>query len=261
MKYSVLGFATLLCVALGVGEAPAQFSAGFDLEFTTLLQGEPVRARITLTNDTVDSVVVGRNVEGGQRVDMEFRITRKDEDSPRRLASEPLVAGLELDPGEGMTFDTDLTSLYDLFPAGQYRVSLIWTADGRTMEAAARIVEIVGGIELKRVKREVPGAGPRSYSLRYWSRNNRESLFLRAESADGRVQYGVFELGELVRVYEPTLSIDRHGTLVVTHQVGAEQFRRTEFKSTARGVQFIKWSDMGESGEPFEPGDGDGDKR
>jgi hypothetical protein len=236
------------------GSAHAQFRATVVLDHLTILQGEPVRAKVTVTNDSLSPLVLGAASDDPEMVEVDFRIIRREQDAPVRLTKNVFANGLSLEPGDGLTMDVDIGEWYRVYDMGQYRVSATWTSCGRTLESDALLLDVVSGLELSALTKEVPfsGGGRRTYSLRYWSREGSEHLFLRVSSEDGNVFYGVFELGELVRVFDPTISVDRFGAITVVHQVGMNQYRRSELKSTGEGVRFMSWTDVDAQGAPFQ---------
>lgn len=242
--------AAMLCAMLG--SAQAQFRVGVVVDHFSVLQGEPIRAHVTITNDSLYPLVVGASASNAETVSVDFRVTRKDQDSPERLNKKVFANGLSLEPGDGITLDVDIAEWVNMYKMGRYRISMIWTIGGKSYESGQELVDVIGGIELKSVTKEVPfsDGSRRTYSLRYWARDGAEHLFLRADSEDGSTRYGVFELGELVRVFDPTITVDRFGSLVIVHQMGVGQYRRTEFKSTVEGVKLVTWSDVDQSGSP-----------
>ena len=69
----------------------------------------------------------------------------------------------------------------------------------------------------------------RSYTLRTLNRDRREVVFLRINDDDRGMCYGVFELGAIVRMFEPKLQMDEVGNIHVLHQSGPWQFTHSVF--------------------------------
>ena len=114
-------------------------------------------------------------------------------------------------------------------------------------------MDVVDGIELKSVSRSIPGDPNRirKYSIRYWTRDRKESLFFRSEEEATEMVYGVHYIGGLIRVFKPALNVDRKGNVTILHQSGRSLFTKTTFKSESYAVRFVDQIYIDEKGKQY----------
>jgi len=150
-------------------------------------------------------------------------------------------------PDESREFSFDIGIWYDLSRMGKYLVYATAERGGKSYASNQVMVEVVNGIELRSVTKAAPGGSGRvlTYSLRYWARNRGEFLFLRVDDKENRMNYGVYLLGPLVRVFAPAIEVDRNGRITVVHQSGADRFSKTVFQFTDAGMQFVEQTHSG----------------
>ena len=114
-------------------------------------------------------------------------------------------------------------------------------------------LDVVEGFKIKSVDKNISGYIDkiRTYSLRYWKRGNAEHLFLRIDENDNHMNYGVYDLGKVIRVFDPILRVDSVDTVKVVHQLGRDCYKKTLFVSTPTGVSFVDQSYHLKSGAPY----------
>ena len=152
----------------------------------------------------------------------------------------PLVKGVVIEPGRGREIRRDLTLWYDMGAMGRYMVTAEIAWDGRIMASRPVVLEVVRGIELQQVSRGVRGYPnlKRTYSLRYWPREGAEQLFLSVDESPTGLNYGVFRLGPVVRVFKPVVEVDGQGKIVVVHQSTSRRFVRSVLKGSRERIYF-----------------------
>ncbi|MBL7115723.1 MAG: hypothetical protein ISS35_08140, partial [Kiritimatiellae bacterium] len=99
----------------------------------------------------------------------------------------------------------------------------------------------------------VPGSDDarRTYRVLYWKRGLYEFAFLRVDEVPSKFNYGVFELGKIVRSSVPQLETTLQGDVTVRHQCAADCYIRTQFKSEMEGVRFVDQKYEKEDGSPY----------
>jgi len=153
-----------------------------------------------------------------------------------------LVENVLIMPGQTRELKVDLGRYYDVQQFGLYEITASLVADGVRLFSSPRVVDVVPGLELSSVVRAVPNhpSRMRRYTLRYWSRNDREMLFLCVVDEKEGVNYGVHVLGPVVRVVLPEMSFDQLGNVKVKHQSDNGVFAYTTLKSTVDGVVLVR---------------------
>jgi hypothetical protein len=151
-----------------------------------------------------------------------------------------MTSRIEVEPGERQEVMIDISQPYGLARAGRYFVAARAQVNGRRYESNRLAFDVVPGIELASTTRSLPGYADlvRHYSLRYWDRDQREYLFLRVDGERGE-NYGLFELGPLIRVFPPGIDVDKFGNVKVVHQSGGNRFTHSTFISSRDGVRFV----------------------
>jgi hypothetical protein len=252
MKRSLYLLAILACAKLLSVEAVADVHVTLKLEHVEYLQYEKVNAFVTVYNDEDYRVVIDSK-KTNRSDEVRFTIRYGMKDPAVRINRLPVVDYLELKPGEKKTLLIDLTRWYSFSKVGSYDVSVELEHGGRLWKSKRTLVDVVDGIQTASVKRSIPGDPNRirKYSLRYWSRNRKEYLFMRAEEEESEIVYGVFLLGGLIRIFKPVIDVDRKGNITVLHQSGPNVFTRTTFKSEPYKVKFIDQVYVNEEGVPY----------
>ena len=154
---------------------------------------------------------------------------------PRAGAPRSAVPSLTVKPGESKPFTIDVGTLYDL-PAGA-RLQATAVVERGSENAASRpaAFTLVEGIEFTAKTATLPGDDSRLYrfALLYWARDQVENIFLRVTEPgrDNRIA-GFVSLGNVVRVAEPTLSIDARGVVTIVQQISRDRFARTRIDAT-----------------------------
>ncbi len=230
----------------------ADVHVSLKLEHVEYLQYEKVTAFVTIYNDD-DYKVVLDSSKTNRADELRFTIRYAMKKPAVRINRLPLVDYLELKPGEKKTLMIDLTRWYSLSKVGSYDVFVELEHGGRVWSSKRMLIDVVDGIETTSVTRSIPGDPNRirKYSLRYWNRNQKEYLFLRAEEPQSEIVYGVFLLGGLIRVFKPVIDVDRKGNITVLHQSGRNMFTKTTFKSESYAVNFIDQIYLNEQGVPY----------
>jgi hypothetical protein len=130
---------------------------------------------------------------------------------------------------------------------------VIASQSGEAWESGAAMIDIVPGLPITSTERLVSGYRERlrRFSLRYWTRAGHEYLFLSVDEAKGGYNYGVFELGKLLRVRKPALRVDRKGDVKVWHQTGSDRYLLSILQSRPDSVTLVRQSDHQEDGSPY----------
>jgi hypothetical protein len=233
------------------------------LEHSTLLKFEPVRLYVTLRNNTSASMVLDEE-SAGANATLRFVVDRGGDQRCSRFNRSPMVRHTEIAPGESRQWLLDLSRWYDVAGEGRYAVTAELEWLGRAHTAPRAVFDVVPGIELRRVSRPLPGYTDIdwTYSLRYWTRPHKglrsESLFLTVDDEKEGLNYGVFELGRLLRVHPPAIVVDPHGLVTIVHQSSQDCFVRSMLTVSLNGVSLMDQTYHLPNGDPYPHVEGEG---
>lgn len=249
MRSFLITLTVLLCV-LVVGICHAEPKMILKLEHGSSLRFESAHAFLSIYNDSDDTLRICGDTVGCAELD--FQIERKKYESLPRMGKGPLIRNAKLEPGEQRDIAIDLSRRYNLGGVGRYLVRAVLTLNNKVYMSDKVMLNVVEGIEIAKTERGVKGYDDtrRTYSLRYWKRGKGEYLFLTVDDKPTRINHGVFQLGRLLRVDIPKITVDRKGGVMVLHRSSPDCFIRTKFKSDGDGVRFIDQSYELPSGQP-----------
>ncbi len=245
---------SVLTVLALLPTARAAVHASMELQHRSYLRFEDIRALITIRNDTDEPFIIdGVGTSGESQLFFEVRY---GDQIVRPRDGEPYLGRLLVLPDEKQEIVVDLCDAYPMSREGRYFVKVIASQSGEAWESRAAMIDIVPGLPLASTERVVPGYRERlrRFSLRYWTREGHEYLFLTVDETKQGYNYGVFELGKLIRVRKPAIRVDRKGRINVWHQTGSDRFLLTVLQSRPDGVTLVKQTDHQEDGSPYSSG-------
>lgn len=224
----------MLCCA----GAPALAQIAFDAQPADycFMAGEPVEFELRLRNNTGGILRFGGD-------DATAVLSVRIESDPGRLIP-PLrdtafLSGAVIMPLETKTMRLNLGPAYYLRAGGIYRVVFTVSWGGRKFTAAPVFIDVRGGAVLQSIKTGLPlqKGATRLYTLKYLQKDKGEALYLLIEDDDNKISYGVFNLGRMVRFYQPELKVDESGNAHVLFQTPDGVYIHTAF--TATGIRLF----------------------
>lgn len=255
-RSSSLLLPVFLAVFLFHANARADLLLKMELEHSSIVEGEPVNILVTFANETDNTIIIDSN-SSDETTGFLFDIERTKGGISRRIKDNPLIEKMILRPDEQQSVMIDVAGYYDLLREGTYIITGVLAMKGRFYRSEKKVVEVVKGIELASQTRTVVYSGEnrtRSFTLRYWTRDKKEWLFLSVEDNGGQVHLGTFQLGPVIRYYKPQLKTDREGNITAYHQSGPNRFTRTVFKSTPYEIIFMDQNYYDEGGNLLKHG-------
>jgi hypothetical protein len=235
-------FCILLCAAglvqrSAVGEIELELST----DHTKYIEFEPVVAFLTLENVS-DRAFLIRSDDAtlDTRVDFHLEVASRNAGGREKAASvlnSCLILG-----GEKQAFMVDLSTHYQLGRSGRYTLWATAHWNGETFESAPIHIRVVTGLPMASRERTVPGVGGRDrrrFSLRYLDRDESESIFLIADDLEEGQNYGVFDLGKLVRFHKPSIDVTPSGRITVYHQSSPTFFTKSVLQSDPKGLRLL----------------------
>lgn len=217
----------------------AEIRVDLKLDGSDFVVGERIRGVVDVVNPSPEKVSVGYSNSKDTFFIEVFRASdmHQLEESKKR----PFVAQFRIDSGEGQKLETFLGDHYGLRVPSRYLAKPVLVHSGARYEGMVRAFDVVEGIQLARATQMFANRKElrREFSLVYWSRNHSEHLFLTAKDVGSSSRsWETRDLGSILRLDRPTLSIMPKGEVVVLHRLNQDQFVRSEFWSLPDDLEF-----------------------
>ncbi|MBO7684421.1 MAG: hypothetical protein J6T51_06825 [Kiritimatiellae bacterium] len=219
--------------------ATSEIRVNLALDGSDFVSGERIRGVVDVANSSPDKVSVGY---ANSRDSLFVEVFRAgDESQLSRTSGGPFVSRFRVDSGEGQKLEVFLGDHYDLRETRRYLAKPVLVHDGYRFEGAMRAFDVVDGVRVggaMQMFANRPGL-QREFSLVYWSRNHSEHLFLRAHDAGASSRvWETRDLGAILRIDSPTISILKTGEVIVLHRLNSDQLLRSELWSMPDAVEF-----------------------
>lgn len=203
------------------------------------VSGERVRGVVDIANSSHDKVSVGYSNSKDRFFVEVFKAG--DMSQLSRIGDRPFVARFRIDSSEGQKLETFLGDHYALRETRRYLAKPVLVHGGVRYEGAPRAFDVVDGVRIvgaTQVFANRPGL-QREFSVVYWSRNHSEHVFLTArDMGTSSRTWETRDLGPILRIEKPTISILPGGEIVILHRLNSNQFLRTEFWSLPDELEY-----------------------
>ena len=217
----------------------SEIHVDLSLSFSDFVVGERVRCVVDVANSSPDDVSVGYS---NSRDSLFVEVYRAGDMSQlERTSKKPFVARFRLHSGEGQKLEAFLGDHYDLSETRRYIAKAVLVHDGFRYEGAPRVFDVVDGVRAAGAMQMFATRKglKRDFSVVYWSRSHSEHVFLRArDSGPSSRRWETRDLGAILRIEPPTISILPTGEVVVLHRLNQDQFIRSEFWSLPDALEF-----------------------
>ena len=225
--------------AQAVFASTAEIRVDLVMSWSDFVVGERVRCVVDVANSSPGAVSVG-HPDSKDRLFVEV-YRAGDMSQLERTAQKPFVARFRLESGEGQKLEAFLGDHYDLRETRRYLAKPVLVHDGYRFEGAPRAFDIVDGVKVAGAMQMFATRKglQREFSVVYWSRNHSEHIFLKAnDSGTSSRRWETRDLGAILRIEPPTISILPTGEVVVLHRLNQDQFVRSEFWSLTDALEF-----------------------
>ena len=222
---------------------PTEISVKLIPDRREYIAGERIRAVVDIANSSADSIDVGK--PGSADIFRLELFRASDMASRDRVGGKPFVAPFLLHSSEGQKLETFLGDHFVLTEPMRYLARAVLVHDGARFESSLVSFDVVPGMRVggaMQMFSNKPGL-KRVFELAYWSRGQREHLFLKAHDEGGRT-WRTTDLGVLLRITDPKISVMPDGEVVVLHRATQEQFLRSVFWSLPDVLDFRKQEPM-----------------
>lgn len=220
----------ILVAALGGGmSAPAQVFVDLRIPSTLLLEMEPALMTVTLRNQTGDSFVLG----GTNEVNQLHLDIQHGSGSFVKGTGEPVLPDEVVVPARGTrTFELNMPQLYQIRRAGPYSITARLALGADRYVSDRYLFDVVPGFEIGRMEARTRGAEPRRmvFMLKVLARDREERLFIRFDEPQSGLCHGVYNLGAVIRMFEPRMVIDHDNRVHILHQSAPQRFTHSVFE-------------------------------
>lgn len=203
------------------------------------VSGERIRGVVDIANPSPEKVSVGYSNSKDSFLIEVFRASSMQQLT--KVSKHEFVSKFRVDSSEGQKLEVFLGDHYGLREPSRYLAKPVLVHNGVRYEGMMRAFDVVDGIRLGGAMQMFANRSGlrREFSLVYWSRGNSEHLFLRAK--DAGISERVWEtrdLGPMLRIDKPSVSVMPKGEVVVLHRLNQDQFVRSEFWSLPDALEF-----------------------
>ncbi len=233
----------VLAALLAAGDANAaatEITVDLKLDNIDYVTHERVRAVISIDNISPDDISVGYKDSRDMLFVEIFRTS--DMAQLEQIGRKPFTARFRLKPNGKQKLETYLGDHYGLSEPRRYLARPVLVHGGVRYEGQYRAFDIVPGMEVDSYMQTFasPAGLSREFNLVHWSRKGREHLFLKSRNAgEGGRDFETRDLGIMMKITKPVISILPSGKILVLHRYGPDDFIRTEFWSMPERLEFI----------------------
>ena len=243
MKKGFMILFAALSVAAFAAPPQSEISVKLVPERREYVVGERIRAVVDVANSSADSIDVGKP---GSADILRIEVFRaRDMASRDRVGNKPFVAPFMLHSSEGQKLETFIGDHVPLHDPVRYLARAVLIHAGSRYESSLVSFDVVPGMTVGRAMqmfKNSPGL-KRTFEIVYWMRGQREHLFLKASDEGGRV-WRTTDLGGLLRITEPKISVMPNGEVIVLHRATQNQFMRSVFWSLPNALDFRRQEPM-----------------
>ncbi len=256
MRQSAFPALAALLFLLPAAAAPTEIGIDLKLDSSDYVVGERIRAVINVANSSPDTIGVGGRFRVWSGTGKDRKVKAEYDVNDRlfvevfrassgaqltRISTSPFVADFAIETGEGQKLETFLADHYALRETSRYLAKPVLVHNGVRFEGQPRAFDVVDGVRAATAMQMFAGAKglQRDLELVYWSKNLGEHLYLKAKDAGSSARrWTTRDLGPILRIDKPTISILPTGEIVVLHRVNQDQFIRSEYWSLPNDFVF-----------------------
>jgi len=234
-----LTFAAVLAVVGSVRADPSEIRVDLKLISGDFVLGERIRGIVDVANSAPDSLRVGYSNSMDRCFIEVYRAS--DMTQLTKTSGIPFVSRFRVDSGEGQKLETFLGDHFAFSESNRYLARPVLVHDGMRYEGMFRAFDIVDGVKVTEAMQMFSSHRglQRTFEIVYWTRNNSEHLFVKAKDGGASTRrWETRDLGPILRIDKPTVSILPTGEVIVLHRLNQDQFVRSELWSLPNELVF-----------------------
>ena len=236
---TLIGLGALALGLAALAAPTSEISVDLKLDEIDYVSGERLRGVVDVKNMSPEKVSVGYSNSKDRLFIEVYRSS--DMSQLERVRERPFVAPFRVDANEGQKLEIFLADHYALREPSRYLARPVLVHGGARYEGQYRAFDIVPGMQTAGARQMFanrPGLS-REFELVRWSRKGREHLFLTAkDTGSGDRKWMTTDVGPMMKITKPTISILNGGEVIVIHRTGPDHFIRSEFWSMPDALEF-----------------------
>lgn len=227
--------------ALASSTLPSEITVRLEMAYDAYVEGERIDAVVSVFNQGVSYVDVGGE-DSPDRLFVElFRASDRHQIDPIPGERRPFVAPFALSTGKSQKLATRLGDHFAFLDSTRYFARAVLVHAGVRYESSLKSFDVVPGMSsggALQMFSKRPGL-QRAFQLVYWGRDRAEHLFLKArDTGASQHRWQTTDLGPLMRVTPPKISVLDTGEVLVLHRATQDYFIRSEFWSMPDAFEF-----------------------
>ncbi len=228
----------MAALAFTTRAATSEIDVNLRLSGGDFVSGERIRGVVDIANSSPERICVGKS---GAKDRFFIEVFRANDMSQlTKVSVIPFVSAFSLESGEGIKLEVFLGDHYALREPRRYLAKPVLVHRGVRFEGAIRAFDIVEGVRLVHAMQMFSNRSglQREFDLVYWNRNHAERLYLLArDTGSSNREWTSQDLGPILRLEKPSISILPTGEVVILHRLNQDQFVRTEFWSLPENLE------------------------
>lgn len=225
--------------AAAFADTPAEISVVLKMDETTYVSGERIRGIIDVRNLSPDKVSVGYSNSRDSLFVEVFRAGDHHQFEPE--GGRAHTARFVVESNQGQKLETFLGDNFDLVVAGRYLARAVLVHGRHRFEGAYCAFDVVPGMKITGALQMFANRDglSREFELLHWPRKGTEHLFVAASDRGASTKmWNTTDIGPMMRITKPAISILPSGEVVVVHRNGPDSFVRSLFWSLPDALEF-----------------------
>ena len=218
----------------------SEITVRLDLSNEMFVEGERIRAVVDVANASAD-VIDCRGPNSPDKMLIEL-FRAHDQHRYDKIGNKPFVAGFGLLSGEGQRLETFIGDHFLFDECTRYMARAVLVHGGVRFESSLKSFDVNPGLNCGKPAMQMFAEHEglqRHFELVHIGRNRVEHIFLKArDSGTSTRRWRTTDLGPVIRVTEPKISIRATGEVMVLHRATMDQFLYSEFWSLPDELEF-----------------------
>ena len=232
-------FAACLAQMAPAAALPTEITVRLEMTYDEYVAGERVRAVVDVANASAD-VIDCRKPDAADRLFLEL-YRAHDKNRYDRITDKPFVAPFALLSGEGQKLETFLADHFRFDENTRYLARAVLVHGGMRFESSLKSFDMVPGLPCGNALQMFSNRDglQRHFELVHWGRDQVEHIFLKShDSGTSDRSWRTTDLGPVLRVTPPKVSVMPTGEVLVLHRATQDQFLRSVFWSLPEVLDF-----------------------
>lgn len=238
-KLKALAAAAAFLASLPLFAEMSEISVDLKLDSGDYVYGERVRGVVKIVNTSPHTLDVGYPESKDWLLVEVYSST--DMSPLDKIGKRPFVSRFKLPMNETKRLEVLLADNYHLQMNRRYLARPVLVHAGVRYEGQYRAFDVVSGMECAKALQVFSNRDglSREFRLVHWTRNSTQHIFLTAcDTGLSEREWETRDLGPMMKITPPTISILPTGQVIVFHRYGPDHFIRSEFWSMPDELEF-----------------------